>query len=395
MKINKSIELSKKQHIKQDLMLYIHIPFCEKKCDYCDFLSAPANNEIKLAYVDKLIQEIKSHKDKQEHYNVSSLFIGGGTPSALPIGQIRRIMEGIVETFPMDRSLEEIEVTIEVNPGTINKEKLLEYKDSGINRLSFGLQSSDNLELKKLGRIHTYEAFLKNYELAREVGFRNINIDLMSGLPDQTLKDWLVTLEKVVELRPEHISAYSLIIEEDTPFYNRYGLDYNNEDTDRFIYLKTKEVLQSKGFDRYEISNYAKTGYECKHNIGYWRRKEYLGLGLGSSSLLNGVRMRNEEDLNKYLAPTSNLEELIIERSPLSQKEKMEEFMFLGLRLAKGINRSDFTKEFGKSIEEVYDKELTRSRDEDLLYIGKDQIYLTEKGIDLSNLVMSRFLLED
>lgn len=395
MNLIKSIDLNKKQHVKQDLMLYIHIPFCEKKCDYCDFLSAPANAEIKLQYINKLIQEIKSHRDKKEHYNVSSLFIGGGTPSSLPTEQIRRIMEAVAETFAIDNNNENVEVTIEVNPGTINLEKLIEYKESGINRLSFGLQSGDNQELKKLGRIHTYETFLKNYELARKVGFRNINIDLMSGLPEQTVEDWLITLDKVTALRPEHISAYSLIIEEDTPFYSRYGIDFINEKTDRSIYTKTKDVLQSNGYNRYEISNYAKCGFECRHNIGYWRRKEYLGLGLGSSSLLKGVRMRNEEDLNKYLSLEFSLRELIIERSPLSQKEEIEEFMFLGLRLTKGINRNDFVKEFGKTIDAVYEKQLIRSRDENLLYIGKNQIYLTEKGIDLSNVVMSRFLLEE
>jgi oxygen-independent coproporphyrinogen-3 oxidase len=395
MNINEINLSDKNKNSKKELMLYIHIPFCEKKCDYCDFLSAPASGEMKVKYVDKLIQEIKSHKEKKEEYKVTSIFIGGGTPSSLPIGYISRIMEAVAETFYPLQNTDDMEVTIEANPGTVNKDKLLEYKLSGINRISFGLQSTDNKELKELGRIHTYEIFLENYRLAREVGFKNINIDLMSGLPGQRVNDWLATLENIIALNPEHISAYSLIIEEGTPFYSRYGLDYNNEETDRIIYTKTKEVLQENGYNRYEISNYAKENCECEHNIGYWRRKEYLGLGLGASSLLKGVRLKNEEDINNYLALDPDYNGVIIESSPLSKKEEMEEFMFLGLRLTKGISKSNFLKQFSQPIEGFYNKELIKSEQEDLLYIGEDDIYLTEKGIDLSNIVMSRFLLDD
>jgi len=395
MNIDESNDLMKNNKIKKELMLYIHIPFCEKKCDYCDFLSAPASGEVKERYAAKLVQEIKSHINMKDLYIISSIFIGWGTPSSLPVKLIRRIMEAVTETFDTSNNANDIEITIEVNPGTASSEKLLEYKESGINRLSFGLQSTDNKELKELGRIHTYETFLENYSLARKIGFHNINIDLMSGLPGQTIDGWLTTLERIIALKPEHISAYSLIIEEGTPFYSRYGLDYNNEETDRIIYTKTKELLQKNGYNRYEISNYAKDNYECRHNTGYWRRKEYLGLGLGASSLLNEVRMKNEEEINKYLALDSNLNGLITESSPLSKKEEMEEFMFLGLRLTKGISKTNFLKEFGQSIEEVYNKELLKSEQENLLYIGKENIYLTEKGIDLSNIVMSRFLLDE
>lgn len=387
-------KIEKNQAGKKELMLYIHIPFCEKKCDYCDFLSAPANGEMKLSYVSKLIEEIKGHKDKKELYLVSSIFIGGGTPSSLPVHLIKEIMEAVNETFDMLKS-NYMEVTIEVNPGTINQAKLEEYKEAGINRLSFGLQSTDNKELKELGRIHTFETFLENYYLAREIGFDNINIDLMSGLPGQSVEGWVTTLEKIAALSPEHISAYSLIIEEGTPFYSRYGLEYNNEETDRLIYSKTKEFLQKSGYNRYEISNYAKKDYECRHNIGYWRRTEYLGLGLGSSSLLGSTRFKNEEDINKYLSLDSDFKRIVIERTPLSKKEEMEEFMFLGLRLTKGVSKNNFLLEFNQAIEEIYNKELLKSEQEKLLYIGKDSIYLTEKGIDLSNVVMSRFLLDN
>lgn len=379
---------------KKELMLYIHIPFCEKKCDYCDFLSAPAGEEVKYQYVNKLIQEIKNHENLKEEYKISSIFIGGGTPSSLPLNYINRIMEGVRETFSTFEETKNMEVTIEVNPGTVTKEKLSEYKASGINRLSFGLQSADNKELKELGRIHTYETFLENYELARKIGFTNINIDLMSGLPGQNLDNWFITLEKVLALKPEHISAYSLIIEEGTPFYSRYGSDYNNEETDRLIYSETKELLQKSGYNRYEISNYAKENYECRHNIGYWERKEYLGLGLGASSLIKGERLRNEDNITHYLAMEPDFKKLIIDREVLGTKDAMEEFMFLGLRLTNGIKKSDFLKDFGKPIEEIYEKELLRSKEEGLLYIGNNHIYLTEKGMDLSNVVMARFLLE-
>ncbi|MFV0342042.1 MAG: radical SAM family heme chaperone HemW, partial [Anaerocolumna sp.] len=332
---------------KKPVMIYIHIPFCDKKCDYCDFLSGPASLLMKEKYVEKLIEEIKSHTGKMEEYQVTSIFIGGGTPSSLPVNDISRIMDALAKTFYPSQDTKYMEITIEVNPGTVNKEKLMEYKAAGINRLSLGLQSTDNKELKKLGRIHTYETFLENYKLAREIGFSNINIDLMSGLPGQKVQDWIITLERITALKPEHISAYSLIIEEGTPFFERYGLEYNNEETDRIIYSKTKEYFKAKGYNRYEISNYAKENYECRHNIGYWTGIEYLGLGLGSSSLLNGVRYKNESDLNKYIDLTSDFKGLITESLPLSKKDKMEEFMFLGLRMTKGISKLRFLEEFG------------------------------------------------
>lgn len=380
---------------KKPVMIYIHIPFCDKKCDYCDFLSGPASLLMKEKYVEKLIEEIKSHTGKMEEYQVTSIFIGGGTPSSLPVNDISRIMDALAKTFYPSQDTKYMEITIEVNPGTVNKEKLMEYKAAGINRLSLGLQSTDNKELKELGRIHTYETFLENYKLAREIGFSNINIDLMPGLPGQKVQDWIITLERITALKPEHISAYSLIIEEGTPFFERYGLEYNNEETDRIIYSKTKEYFMAKGYNRYEISNYAKENYECRHNIGYWTGIEYLGLGLGSSSLLNGVRYKNESDLNKYIDLTSDFKGLITESLPLSKKDKMEEFMFLGLRMTKGISKLRFLEEFGHPIEEVYNEVILKSEKENLLYIGEDRICFTEKGLDLSNMVMSRFLMEE
>ena len=271
------------------LEIYIHIPFCVKKCDYCDFLSAPADLETKEKYVEALINEIKLNKNKMSEYVVDTVFIGGGTPSLLEENQISKIMSVLRDNCNMS---ENPEITIECNPGTITESKLWEYKKSGINRISFGLQSANDKELKSIGRIHNYAGFLESYNLARKCGFDNINVDLMSALPGQTLKSYEETLNKVVRLEPEHISAYSLIVEENTLMYDRVkkaqikGINIlPDEESERKMYYLTNNILRSNGYRKYEISNYSKPGKECKHNIGYWQRKEYLGFGIGAASL--------------------------------------------------------------------------------------------------------------
>ncbi|QHQ61926.1 oxygen-independent coproporphyrinogen III oxidase [Anaerocolumna sedimenticola] len=381
---------------KKDLGLYIHIPFCVRKCDYCDFLSAPADEETKNKYVKALIAEIKSYKQVSAEYLVKTIFIGGGTPSSLEGKLIQAIMDTIREVFRISSGdiEEQPEITIEVNPGTITREKLLCYKNAGINRLSFGLQSADNNELKMLGRIHTYETFKENYNLARELGFRNINIDLMSGLPGQTLENWLYTLQETVKLDPEHISAYSLIIEEGTPFYLRYREEDQDEELDRKIYAETKEYLEKTGYYRYEISNYAKPGFESRHNSSYWLRTDYLGLGLGASSLLNKIRFQNEDNLSVYLKNSAEYHNIRRNEEPLTKNQQMEEFMFLGLRMSKGISKNNFKKIFGETIESIYGEIINKSLFEGLIEAKGDKIYLTDKGIDLSNVVLSRFLLD-
>ena len=386
---------NKKQ--KADLGLYIHIPFCHKKCDYCDFLSAPADQNTKEKYVKALIAEILSYKDMAQEYLVRTIFIGGGTPSSIEGKHITDIMDAIKEVFVISGSgiKDAVEITIEVNPGTVSREKLKLYIEAGINRLSFGLQSTDNKELRLLGRIHTYEEFLTNYQLAREVGFQNISIDLMSGLPGQTLEDWFGTLDKVVSLNPEHISAYSLILEEGTPFYERYQEEDQDENLDREIYSKTKTYLSQHGYHRYEISNYARADYESRHNSSYWRRTEYLGIGLGASSLLHNVRFHNEENLAKYMRLSSDYHNIRRSVEQLSVKEQMEEFMFLGLRMSVGIRKEEFRKQFGKEIDTVYGDVISKSIQEGLLQMSEEYLYLTDKGIDLSNMVLARFLLED
>ena len=289
----------------KELELYLHIPFCVKKCNYCDFLSAPAEEKTRAAYVDTLIREIEGFEEPED-YEVVTVFFGGGTPSILPGEAILRLMEALRKKFHFR---EEAEITLEANPGTVDEKKLSFYKKAGINRLSFGLQSTDAEELKKLGRIHTWEKFLESFELARKAGFSNINVDLMSALPGQTVESWEKTLKQVIALNPEHVSAYSLIIEEGTPFYQLYEKDAEkrdageepellpSEEEERAMYELTGSVLKENGYLHYEISNYAKPGRECRHNLGYWQRKDYLGFGLGASTLLNPVRYKNTEDL--------------------------------------------------------------------------------------------------
>lgn len=383
----------------KELELYIHIPFCVKKCFYCDFLSMPVDESIRRHYVCKLIEEIEYKSEKYKEYEVSSLFFGGGTPSILSETQIAEIMKALQKNFSIKS---DAEITIECNPGTLTGQKLSVYKQCGINRISMGLQSGNNQELNMLGRIHTYEEFLQNYDLVRKIGFDNVNIDLMSALPGQTVSDWEDTLTKVLKLRPEHISAYSLIIEEGTPFYEIYEKDelrrqegerpqyLPSEETERAMYEVTRSILAQKGYERYEISNYAKKGMECKHNIGYWTRKNYLGLGLGSASLVENVRFSNSSDLKEYLKEKFEPQE----KEVLTRKEQMEEFAFLGLRMMQGISRRRFEEAFGVAIEAVYGEVIHKMTALGLLTQQAGHIMLTEDGISVSNYVMSEFLLK-
>ena len=389
---------SEKKTVNKDpLELYIHIPFCEKKCSYCDFLSAPADAETKQRYVDRLIQDIRAQAGAYEDYHITSIFFGGGTPSVLKSNAIISIMSALYESWYVDAGAE---VTIECNPGTVDEEKLGTYRAAGVNRISFGLQSVHDVELKRLGRIHTFEDFLKSYELAKKTGFENINIDLMSGIPRQTVKEWEDTLKEVLLLRPQHISAYSLIIEEGTPF----DLMYNNEEgrkllvdeeTDREMYHLTAKLLEEKGFHRYEISNYALPGFECRHNIGYWTGAEYLGLGLGASSLVNHHRFHGENDLQTYLEMdvSRDITPLYQDVTQLTRTDEMSEFAFLGLRMTEGISGAEFMERFNANIFDVFDMAIFRHRQNGLLEVNGSRIRLTEKGLDLANVVMADFLL--
>ena len=381
----------------KELELYLHIPFCVKKCNYCDFLSAPAEEETRAAYADALLEEIRGF-DEPEDYEVVTVFFGGGTPSVLPGQEIFRIMEALREKFSFRKGAE---ITLEANPGTVDKEKLSCYKKAGINRLSFGLQSADAEELKKLGRIHTWEKFLESFQLAREAGFSNINVDLMSALPGQTKESWEKTLRQVLALQPEHISAYSLIIEEGTPFYQLYEKDVErrdageepellpSEEEERAMYEATGRILKEQGYLHYEISNYAKPGRECRHNLGYWQRRDYLGFGLGASTLLNPVRYKNTEDLEAYLGGDFSKKEFFV----LTKDNQIEETMFLGLRVLEGVSKEKFREQFSCELRVVYRKELEKLEQEGLLEEEGDFVRLTSRGIDLSNPVLAEFLL--
>lgn len=369
---------------KRELEIYIHIPFCVQKCAYCDFLSAPADEAVREQYIDALKEEIRQQKAFGSEYKVISIFIGGGTPSILEGAQIAEILKEIRNYFAVEA---DAEITIECNPGTLSEDKLSCYKKSGINRLSLGLQSADNRELKLLGRIHTYEEFLESFSLARKLGFGNLNVDLMSALPGQTGDSWRETLRQVTALNPEHISAYSLIIEEGTPFYERYkpgGREeylLPDEDMERQMYYDTGDILGAAGYERYEISNYAKPGFACRHNLGYWERREYLGLGLGASSLIKGVRYHNHRKLPEYLKRDYTHEEV----QKLTRQEEQEETMFLGLRKTEGVLLTE-------ELLGVYKETLQRLERKRLLLWEGGRVRLTELGIDVSNYALAEFL---
>jgi len=380
------------------LELYVHIPFCEEKCRYCDFLSFRADEGEKKAYVNQLIEEIKAQGQNYSEYLVSSIFIGGCTPTTLSGIWILDIMNAIRENFIVET---DAEVSIECNPGTLSKSKIIHIKKAGINRISFGLQSSIEEELKELGRIHTYKDFLQSYQLAREYGFTNINVDLMSGLPNQTIDSYKTTLKRVCALKPEHISAYSLIIEPDTPFFDKYGSEEGSmllpdENIDREMYALTKNILREHGYERYEISNYAKPGRECRHNIGYWTGVSYLGLGVGASGYVMNRRFHVESDYRKYMSVKmqQDITPLYCDLEELDIKANMEEFMFLGLRLTRGVSRHEFNERFGVDMFEVFDRQIKRNMMLKLMEYNSPYLRLTEKGLDLSNMVMSDFLLD-
>lgn len=368
--------------------IYIHIPFCIRKCDYCDFLSGPSGPKEQDDYVQALLREIQA-VEEGEGRSVSSIFIGGGTPSVLDERFLGDILREIRNRFKMK---EDAEITIEVNPGTANIGKLQAYREMGINRLSIGLQSPEDRELKILGRIHNYGQFLETYQEARTVGFDNINIDLMSAIPDQTYEGWVKNLRTVAELEPEHISAYSLIVEEGTPFAAR-KLNLPDEDTEYNMYEATAQILKEYGFEQYEISNYARKGRECRHNVGYWTRQDYLGFGLGASSLYGKERFANTADMKKYLENSRNPEKIREKEPSLTREDEMAEFMFLGLRMTKGISKADFQRCFGCTIESVYGEVLEKYESMELLLEKDGRIFLSREGIHVSNSIMAEFLL--
>ena len=371
--------------------LYLHMPFCVRKCAYCDFLSFPSGAKTQRMYAKRLMEDIGVMGKRYGEIPVETIFIGGGTPSVPDSGLIVEIMEHVRHAFHV---ADGAEISMEANPGTVTREKLTDYRKAGINRLSFGLQSANDREVKLLGRIHTWAEFLESFTLARECGFANLNIDLMSALPGQTCESWKETLSRVTDLDPEHISAYSLIIEEGTPFGERYGSEEGrkllpDEDSEREMYHETKRFLKDCGYERYEISNYAKPGRECRHNIGYWTGVPYLGLGLGASSYLDSCRFTVNPDMKQYLEEKPGM---FADIEKLTKKDMEEEFFYVGLRMTAGVSLSEFERRFGISAKEVYPGLMETFVKEKAARFEGDRFVLTDYGLDVSNYIMAQFL---
>ena len=374
----------------KEIGIYIHIPFCIKKCEYCDFVSYCNKKEYVPQYINALKKEIKNNINKE--YKITTIYIGGGTPSSIEENYIADIIETIKLNMNDEdlKDFENIEVTIEVNPGTVNKEKLQVYKKIGINRLSIGLQETHNELLKSIGRIHTYEEFIKTYKLARKIGFNNINIDLMIALPNQTIRDIKENLEKITKLNPEHISVYSLILEEGTPFYNKYNenkIKLPDEELERNMYWYVKNTLENNGYIHYEISNFSKKGFESKHNMNCWNQEEYLGFGVAAHSYNNKIRYSNTNSIEEYIKGSNKI---IHEEQTLEDMQK--EYMLLGLRKIEGINIQKFKNKFAQNPIFIFKEQLNKLVDEELIIVDGNEIKLTNKGLDLANIVWEEFV---
>lgn len=381
---------------KNEIGIYIHIPFCMKKCFYCDFVSYANKEDMIEKYIKALEKEIKIKAEENKLLKINTIYIGGGTPSFIDSKHIVYIINAIKESFNVK---ENAEITIEVNPGTVTKNKLEDYIKCGINRISIGLQTTNNELLKQIGRIHTYEQFLETYNLIRMVGFNNINVDLMLALPNQTIKDLEDSLNKVIMLKPEHISVYSLILEEKTKLYDLVEsgkLELLDESIERNMYWKVKNILEQNGYKHYEISNFAKQGYESKHNLDCWNQEEYLGMGVAAHSYLNNKRYSNTENLEQYINKLLDEEgiknDIVTVHEEQTLEDKQKEYMLLGLRKIEGIKISDFKNKFVQNPIYIFRKELDKLVKEDLIQVEDNNIKLTKKGLDLANLVFEEFV---
>lgn len=373
----------------RNLGIYIHIPFCKRKCAYCDFISFSDKTKLIEKYVLALEKEIDKCNINKDNYIIKTIYFGGGTPSFIESKYIVEILNNIKKKFNIS---EEVEITIEINPGTVTEEKLKDYYNAGINRISFGLQSTRSELLKLVGRIHSYSSFIEGYNLARKIGFKNINVDLMIGLPVQTLEDVKKDLERIIELKPEHISVYSLIVEEGTRIEEKIKnkeLYLPPEELERKMYWEVKKQLEKAGYVHYEISNFAKPGYESKHNLSCWNQEEYLGFGIAAHSYFNGERYSNTEDFDKYF---EHPEDSKIIHEKQTQEDKQREFMLLGLRKIEGVKISDFKNKFIENPIYLYRESLSKLVTQGLIEIDIDSIRLTNRGIDLANLVWEEFV---
>ena len=387
---------------RKQIGLYIHIPFCKQKCSYCDFCSYANKESFIKRYIQCVLKEIIEvgnnnkidfENGKDDLFLVKTIYIGGGTPSLIDSKYIVQIIEDIKLNFEID---EKAEITIEVNPGTVTLEKLEDYKRAGINRLSIGLQSTHEHLLKEIGRIHTYLDFLDTFRFAREAGFKNINVDLMIGLPNQTLEEGKDSIEEIVSMEPEHISVYSLILEENTPLFKKVeeGLELPNEDLERKMYWAVKQTLEQNNYIHYEISNFAKKGYESKHNLDCWNQKEYIGFGIAAHSYTNGIRYSNIENIEQYIKnyDEDKTEENLVFHEKQDMEAMQKEYMLLGLRKIDGVSIQEFKIKFVANPVFLYHSELEKLVNEELLEIDGDMIKLTNKGLDLANIVWEEFV---
>lgn len=398
--------------MKKPLSIYVHIPFCKHKCMYCDFLSFDnETNSKKIQYVNALMSEIRMYKPYADRYSVKTIYIGGGTPTTLDEALISNILKTINHIFNVDRFAE---ITIEANPGTIKYMDLLAYRELGINRISIGLQSADDDMLRLLGRIHNYEEFENGFDAARRAGFKNISVDVMSGLPGQDMHTLVDTLTRVTELGPEHISVYSLQVEEGTMLSQRPDiLDMlPDENTERSMYTMTKKVLKAAGYNRYEVSNYSKPGMESRHNTVYWTGGQYIGIGIGAASYFKGERFKNISNLDNYIEICEDIREELTKETDrvrlydsatailredvqtIYVDSRMEEFMYLGLRMTNGISRKDFQERFNRDVFEVYGDPINKYSTDGYIIVDDDRIRLSDKGIDVSNYILADFILD-
>lgn len=374
---------------RPELGIYIHIPFCIKKCIYCDFTSFPDKYDLQERYIQKILEEIENEKSIFENYNVTTIYIGGGTPSSIESKYIIQILDKIKKYV----DIKNVEITIELNPGTVTKQKMLDYKKADINRISIGLQSTQNHLLKTIGRIHTYEDFIKTYELAKQVGFENINVDLMIGLPNQTIQDIKSTLQEIMKLKLQHISVYSLIIEPDTELeelIENGKLTIPSDEEERKQYQYVKNILELEGYIHYEISNFSLPGKQSKHNTNCWEQKEYIGFGLAAHSYIDKKRFSNTNDMDEYL--NNDYIQIKILQENQTQEEQEKEYMLLGLRKLEGVQIQKFKQKFGKNPLYIFRNEIEELTDEGLLEVELDNIKLTRKGLDFANLVWEEFI---
>lgn len=377
---------------RSNLGLYIHVPFCKAKCHYCDFNSFPGKDETIPGYFDALSREIENNAEALRDYSIKTVFIGGGTPSLVEPKYIYNLLKTCREYLSLEKGAE---ISIESNPGTLTYEKLFAYRTMGINRLSIGLQAYQNRLLRRLGRIHTNEEFLENYNLAKKVGFKNINVDLIFGIPSQTLKDWIETVEEIMKLEPVHLSCYSLKIEEDTEFGRQAEtgeLIPLEDETDREMYSFTIDMLKKNGFMQYEISNFSKAGFECRHNLIYWNAEEYVGIGAGAHSYFMGKRYNNIYNIEEYVSAVQNSRPVTENMQLIDKQEAMSEFMILGLRLTQGVSLSKFKAKFDKELFEIYGQNIDRLIKKELICLDNDFLRLTLRGLDLANDVFMEFI---